>query len=379
VRRGRHDQALELAEIATDRDPRNPDALMQKANVLLRLDRRPQAEALLESALEAEPESPKLNVFYAQNFELPEGRLDAAEARLRAALDRDPYRVMGWYTLGQVLDRSGREQEALESYRQGLQRRSDDVGLHATLGQLLARLGQLDEAEPHLEEAIRLSHTFRAPVYVSLGALKAEKGQYADAEALYRRVLEIAPKDAAARNNLAITLYRTGRRDEAEGMLRGIIADLPNMADAHNNLAALAVDGNDWKTAEIHAGRAVELNPHFVEAWNNLGIAHEEQGRFPQALEAYRRALEENPDYWQARFNLGILQRKEGDYEAAAAAFEEVLSRVPTLPDCHFELAELYAGELDRPERARTHYNAFLRHAPADPRANEIRQRVAEL
>ncbi|MBW2383510.1 MAG: tetratricopeptide repeat protein [Deltaproteobacteria bacterium] len=379
VRRGRHDQALELAEIATDQDPRNPDALMQKVNVLLRLDRRPQAEALLESALRAQPESPKLNVFYAQNFELPEGRLDDAEARLRAALDRDPYRVMGWYTLGQALDRSGREQEALESYRQGLQRRADDVGLHAALGQLLARLGQLDEAEPHLEEAIRLSNTFRAPLYVSLGALKAEKGQYADAEALYRRVLEVAPKDGAARNNLAITLYRTGRRDEAEGMLRGIIADFPNMADAHNNLAALAVDGNDWKTGAIHAGRAVELNPHFVEAWNNLGIAHEEQGRFLQALEAYRRALEENPDYWQARFNLGVLQRKEGDYEAAAASFEEVLSRVPTLADCHFELAELYAGELDKPERARTHYNAFLRHAPADPRANEIRQRVAGL
>jgi regulator of sirC expression with transglutaminase-like and TPR domain len=56
-----------------------------------------------------------------------------------------------------------------------------------------------------------------------------------------------------------------------------------------------------------------------------------------------------------------------------------VLVASPTLPECHYELAELYAGSLDSPDRARTHYNAFLRHAPEDPRAADVRDRIAQL
>jgi hypothetical protein len=45
----------------------------------------------------------------------------------------------------------------------------------------------------------------------------------------------------------------------------------------------------------------------------------------------------------------------------------------------HLGLGDLLAGPLDDPERARVHYNAFLRHAPDHPRAAEVRRGLGEL
>ncbi|MCP3963557.1 MAG: sulfatase-like hydrolase/transferase [bacterium] len=379
MERGELEKALELIELAGLKDPKNPEVTVHRATLLSRLGRRDEAKTALGAALAGSPEHAWLNLSYARLVEMREGKLEEAEARLRLALERDPFLAGGWSLLGQLLERDGRHEGAVESFRAGLERHTDDPELHAALGHLLARLGQRAEAEQHLRESLRLGRRFRADLHVSLGGLLAESGRFEDARREYDKVLAVEPKHPGARNNAAIALYRAGRAADAQAELQKLVAEFPNMPDAHNNLAAIAIDQRQWKAVEFHSRRTIELDPDLVQAWNNLAVALEEQGDRPGARGAYERALAIDAAYWQARFNLGILLRRAGDHRAAAASFEEVLGTVPQQPDSHLELGELYAGPLADPRRARTHFNAFLRYAPRHPRAADVKQQIAAL
>ena len=379
ARRDNLERAVELTEIAVASDPHNPDVRIQQAVFLQRLGRHDKTREVLTKALADHPEHPRTNAVYAHLVEARQGSVEAAEKRLRRAVERDPFLEQAWLFLGKLLERRQRPAEAEKSYRTGLAGRSDDADLHGALGHLLARLGRQDEAIVQLREAIRLSPEVRTELHVSLGAVLAETGRIEEAKREYDRVLAMEPKHPGARNNAAIALYRSGRVAEAQAALREIVADFPKLADAHNNLAAIAADREQWNDAVIHSRRTLELAPDLVEAWNNLAVGLEETGKVAEAVEAYRKALALDSEYWPAYFNLGFFYKKTGKTADALEAFDEVLARVPNHAETHLELGELYAGPLAKPVQARTHWNAFLRHAPGHPRQGEIRRRLTEL
>ena len=373
------DHAVELLDFGAEKDPKNPDLGILKATFLQRLGRPDEVEATLRRVLENHPEHPRANAVYAHLVEAREGDFEAAEERLHKAVTWDPFIDQAWLFLGRVQERRGKPQEAETSYRRGLQNSPDDSELHGALGHLLARLGRPVDAVAQLREAIRLSSQPRTELHVSLGAVLAEMGRFEEAQREYDKVLAMHPKHPGARNNAAVALYQSGRLDEARALLLKIVEDHPRHADAHNNLAAIAVDLEKWDEAVEHSRRTLELAPGLVEAWNNLAIGLDETGRTDEALEAYAKALEPAPDYWQARYNLGVLLKKLGRVAEAAEAFELVLEAIPNHGETHLELGELYAGPLADPDRARTHWNAFLRHAAGHPRTDEIRRRLARL
>ena len=373
------EKALVLLDRALEIDPHNVDALLRKAAVLRRLGRRDEMTALLEKIVQEFPEQPNVNVAYARWVEIPTGKNEAAEARVRKALKRDPYVSSAWKLLGEMLQRKHQTEDAIQAYRNGLRRTPDSGELHAELGLLLAAIGRGQEATIHLEEGIRLSRSFRPDLHVALGAIAAENGRFQEAEEHYKLVLAREPSNPAARNNLAIALYRLGRGDEAVKELRQLLKEHPKYADAANNLAGIAVDRGQWKEAEKWAGRTLELDPNSYEAHNNLGVALDETGHSKEAEKHFREALRIQPGYRTAQVNLGITLRKLGRAQEAAEILEETLNTAPSDPLVHLELGDLYAGPLQDPRKAKLHYNAFLQAAPRHPRAPGIRKKLALL
>jgi tetratricopeptide (TPR) repeat protein len=127
-----------------------------------------------------------------------------------------------------------------------------------------------DRAAPHLDE----------------GERHLENGEWAAAEAAFRRAVEADPSSPVAYSKLGVALARQRRLDEAE---RAFV-------------------------------RAVSLNPRYAPAWSNLGNVYRETGRTQEALEAYQRAIAADPDYWIAHQNLGGLYKQLGRTGEAIAA-----------------------------------------------------------
>ena len=376
---GHRDQARELAQGVLDRKPRDIDATIMRASLYLGDGERAEARELVEEAIERDSENAQLQAFFARMIEIPEGDVDSAEARLIAALERDPFLAEGWLVLGALQKKQGRVAEAEASFERGLQSSSDDANLHRELGLLLADSGEADRAQVHLEESIRLASRMNAEAHVALGALLARQGKLAEATKHYDLVLEQEPRNPGARNNRAIAMISVGRIDDARRDLERLVEDHPEFADAHNNLALVASLLKQWSKAEEHARLATELAPNSADAWSNLGYALDELGRLDEAEQAFRRALQASPSHWRARFNLGSLLARMERYEEAAAELTEVAANHPGTAEIHLELGDLLVGPLGQPKRARAHYQAFLRLAPKHPRADEIRDLLTTL
>ena len=66
-----------------------------------------------------------------------------------------------------------------------------------------------------------------------------QKNDYAEAEALYKRAIDLAPDNLSAMNNLGVLYMRVGRHDEAVEIFNSLIAREGQFADPYYNLACL--------------------------------------------------------------------------------------------------------------------------------------------
>ena len=89
-----------------------------------------------------------------------------------------------------------------------------DAASQARAGLLLLEKGRAAEAEPHLEEAVRLDRT-SARGWEGLGALALERRQYAEAEQAQRTLLRLEPANVSGWLRLGAALARLERWVEA--------------------------------------------------------------------------------------------------------------------------------------------------------------------
>ncbi len=83
---------------------------------------------------------------------------------------------------------------ALEKSKKALELSPVDANLHNQLGRLYVELDQIEEAEHHLEEAVKYAG-FRLGIFIDLAYLYIHQERYEEAEIILRESLEI--KDAA--------------------------------------------------------------------------------------------------------------------------------------------------------------------------------------
>ncbi len=180
------------------------------------------------------------------------------------------------------------------------------------------------------------------------GAARAAiaRGNWAEAEADYRRILGRTPHDARVLNDLANLARLQGRRDDALTLYRRAIAAQPRLADAHNNLGATLLALARFEEALAAFRQALTLQPNFAAASGNEGVALRELGRLDEAEASQRRALALRPGHAETLANLGVVLRDRGRLADAIAAFDEAIALAPGNADARKNraLAHLAAG-----------------------------------
>lgn len=106
----------------------------------------------------------------------------------------------------------------------------------------------------------------------------------------------------------------------------------PRNATAHVNLALALAEAGDGKAAAEHYGRALEIRPDAPVAHNNLGLLLSREGRQADAIREYEAALVVDPRYAEAHGNLGIALAMLGRSDEAIARFESAARLAPGDP-----------------------------------------------
>jgi len=151
-------------------------------------------------------------------------------------------------------------------------------------------------------------------------------GQLEEAEKLFGRSIEIRPRDAEFRTNLALLLAKRGRRDDAIRELQRALVLQPRLRAARLALARICNEAGEHVAAGVHARNLIAANENDSEAWSALGAARFSTGEMPAAREAFERAVAISPTYGAARYHLAATLSELDEPEAALVHLDTALS-----------------------------------------------------
>src|ERR1051326_3960065 len=129
--------------------------------------------------------------------------------------------------------------------------------------------------------------------------------KFADAEAAYKEILKLKPRDARAAYGLGNVYSDQQRWEDAEGAYRNSVTWGPTNADAYVALSVVLVqprpDGENAKRfadAETFARKSVQIDPKNAVGWDRLGVALQARAINNSETEhSYRRAIELDPQF----------------------------------------------------------------------------------
>ncbi len=258
--------------------------------------------------------------------------------------------------LGSALAAAGDIDGAVAWLRQAQRLHPGDVWVNYHLaGALRGKAGGLEEALRYYAAA----RAVRPEVAHALAHALDEKGERAEAVALFRELTRLRPDNPRHHNCLGHALANAGRPDEAVAALRRAVALRDDWPVAHLNLGlALALQGNTDEAAREYA-RAAALEPNYATAHFNLGNALYKQGRFPQAADAYRRAVRLDPYSASGWYSLALAAEKSEGDEAATRLYHRALDLRPDYVEALSNLGAAL-GRLGRHEEAVLAYEKAL-------------------
>jgi protein O-mannosyl-transferase len=165
------------------------------------------------------------------------GKIEEAEALLRAVLADDPEQPEALVGLAHVERRRGNPAEAQS---------------------LLQRAVRVQPDNPHS--------------WLTLGAVQGQQKDYVASEQAYRRALTLLPEEPQTRVGLASALFQNGKRDEAGAVLEEAAKLFPDDLGVILGQITYAFEAGDPDQARAYLQRAAELAPTHpqVKTWTGV-------------------------------------------------------------------------------------------------------------
>lgn len=133
------------------------------------------------------------------------------------------------------------------------------------------------------------------------------RGNFAAAENLYQKLVELKPGSVVALANLGVAQFRQGKLTAAQLALEKAIAVEPDDAFSLTTLGAVMIEQNRAEDAMTYLERADGARADDPITLNYLGVASSQLGQFGKAEQSLRRAITVNPQYAEAHFNLAVI------------------------------------------------------------------------
>ena len=194
-------------------------------------------------------------------------------------------------------------------------------------------------------------------------------GDLAQAESIYRQVLQGDGKNPFANHLLGVVHHQQGDNERARKRIAKALRAAPGYADAHANMGLVLQALGRFRDALASYQKVLALRPGTAGDYINLGNVHRDLERPEDALTAYRRALSLDPGAPDTLNNLGLLYGETGQPEDAVACFRQALEARPGFVDVLLNLGNvLMEGESG--EEALSRYREALRIEPDSPAAH---------
>ncbi len=359
----------------------NPQAHQAHRNLAKGLFDRGNLQAALAAARIAVEQEDSADAYTALGTILHVLERDEAEPYLRSALEREPYDPTALHNLANLLNRQGRDEEALELLRIGVKtdpNHPDHADIHTTLGRILQNMGRFDEARKRLLHAQKLEPQ-STYVRQTLGEWFRKQGRYREAMMEYQAVLDIDPETLMAHLALANVLHHLKDYNKAEQHLRTALKIEPKNSQVQIALAKSLIEKKRYPAAIQHLRQVISQTPDPAmlppEILLLMGIAAKQSGETTVALQHFKQALQLAPESPKTLMELAALQFEQKQYPEALKLLQTVVEIEPENASIHSDMGVvLYA--LGRTAEALQHFEQALTLDPDLESARNNREQI---
>jgi tetratricopeptide (TPR) repeat protein len=278
--------------------------------------------------------------------------------------------------LGEAEEAKGRYVEAERLYKEAKEEHKKAIRInpyyasaHNSLGYVLTRLGEIkgeygeakrlfEEAMEEHRRAIELKPEY-VPAHHSLAYVLGILEINEEAEKEHREAIRLNPESPFAHNLLGHLLVKLERNGEAEKEYREAIRIKPEYPSVHNNFGHLLVKLGRYKEAKKEYKEAIKISPDYIVAYVNLGHLLVNCEKYEEAEKAYRKAIDINPNYAEARNALGYALVNLERYDEAEKEYRKAIEIQSNYVEAHMNLGYLLVllGKLGKDEDKKEKYD----------------------
>jgi tetratricopeptide (TPR) repeat protein len=162
-----------------------------------------------------------------------------------------------------------------------------------------------------------------------------QQGQFGPAEAIYKQLLGIDPKNADALHLLGVIALQTGHHKNAVDKIGQAIEINPNVASYYSNQGIALKELKQFDTAVASYDKAIALKPDFADAYSNRGVAMHELKQFDAAVASCDKAIALKPDFAEAYANRGTALKELKQFDAAVASYDKAIALKPDYAEAY--------------------------------------------
>ena len=260
-----------------------------------------------------------------------------AETSLNLWLASHPTDPRALFDAGYTADAQNRPDDAEKLYRRALDADPKSFEAHVSLGLLLARQGNTDDARPELALATQLDPptdqgqagpAAKARAYRALARIdKTDNPEDASDELL--EALKLSPETPADTLLAAAIADQAGEFPAAEAAYRRVLTNTPNSAPAHAGLAHVLIAEKQYPDAETHLRAALKSSPDDPVLNAELAVVLVAQDK-AEAIPVLQKLHDAHPKNTDITRMLASVLSDSGDYSGSDHYYLQVLAATPS-------------------------------------------------
>jgi len=331
----------ELAETVS-LEPKNSDAQLELAALLLSSREYKEAQAAAEEALKVVPNSARAHAILGEKYRLTNEPAKAVQ-ELRKAVDADPQQVEGYALLGAALVAAGQTAEGEAAYKKGVEANPRSVNAHVSLGQFRLSQRKIAEGEAEMRTAAGLDPYAVLP-RLFLARILLATDRRNDAEKLYSELKKVAPDDPQAYQALGLFYLSGGQREKAAAEFQSLLASKPKDAAVKANLIGVLIDLNRMKEARSLNQEVLRKNSQDPQALLANGRMLMAEGKYQEATAALQSAVRSDANCAPCFYFLGGAQAADNHVDEARVSLARARQLAPQMSGATAVLARLDAN-----------------------------------
>ncbi|HLX85115.1 MAG TPA: tetratricopeptide repeat protein [Terriglobales bacterium] len=235
-------EASTLSSTAIQLDPGNIAFLVNRANLMMEMERPTEAIAALQAAVKLSSKPEQLLVLQRKLESIQQYETARIAKAHENSLEQASPELH--YNLGNALLSNSDLDGAIAEYRHAIHLKPDFPEAHLSLGNSLGHSHDLYGAITEYREAIRLKPDL-APAHLSLGDALVEKDDVNGGIAEYREAIRLKPDFALAHRELGYELMFRGERQASLEELRRVLALNPGDDVVRRDVEKLSLEARD--------------------------------------------------------------------------------------------------------------------------------------